>query len=83
LQHIVITIPLFYQVFSKSDFLIEFICFRRIHLFWSFKTSLRRALLYGIGGMEAGIEAVPDKALLHLVNSFSALNISGETYLKN
>ena len=32
---------------------------------------------------DAFMESVPNKALLQLVNAFSALNISGETHLKN
>ena len=32
---------------------------------------------------EAFMESVPNKVLLQLVNAFSALNITGETHLKN
>ena len=32
---------------------------------------------------DAFMESVPNKALLQLVNAFSALNISGEAHLKN
>ncbi len=32
---------------------------------------------------DAFMESLPNNALLQLVNSFSALNISGETRLKN
>lgn len=32
---------------------------------------------------DAFIESVPNKVLLQLVNAFSALNITGETHLKN
>ena len=32
---------------------------------------------------DAFMESVPNKALLQLVNAFSALSISGETHLKN
>ena len=32
---------------------------------------------------DAFMESVPNKVLLQLVNAFSALNITGETHLKN